>query len=180
MSTYQELVQIFESAKGAEYLGEDITLVEHMLQCAELAQAQGAPDWLVVAALLHDIGHILIPDAQEAQDAGMDRHHDEVGAAWIAERFPVNVVEAVRLHVDAKKYLVAQDPEYLAKLSEASLITLEIQGGVFTEAECQEFLKLPFASEAIQLRRWDDEGKIRGASKVSVEHFRPVIERVAF
>jgi gamma-butyrobetaine dioxygenase len=151
-----------------------------MFQCAELAEAQCAPDWLVVAAHLHDIGHILIPDAQEAQGAGADRHHDEVGAAWTAERFPENVVEAVRLHVDAKKFLVAQGPEYLEKLSEASLITQRIQGGAFTEAEFQEFLNLPFASEAIQLRRWDDEGKIRGATKVSVEHCRPVIERVAF
>jgi [1-hydroxy-2-(trimethylamino)ethyl]phosphonate dioxygenase len=179
MSTYQELVQIFESAKGAEYLGEDITLVEHMIQCGELARKTDAPEWLVVAALLHDIGHMLIPDAQEAQDSGEDRHHDEVGADWLAQRFPENLVEAVRLHVDAKKYLVATEPEYLDKLSEASRITLAIQGGIFTPEECAEFLRQPYAGEAIDLRRWDDEGKVRGASGTSLEPFRSAIEAVA-
>jgi phosphonate degradation associated HDIG domain protein len=179
MSVYQEVVDLFESAKAAEYLGEDITLVEHMVQCGDLAVEDGADDWLVVAALLHDIGHILISDAQEAQDAGEDRHHDEVGAAWIAQRFPEEIVEAVRLHVDAKKYLVSEVPGYVDQLSEASRITLKIQGGGFTEQECAEFLEQPFALEAIDLRVWDDAGKVRGTTSTDLSRFREAIEACA-
>lgn len=179
MSAYSDVESLFNSSVGAEYLGEDITLVEHMIQCAELAIAEGSPDWLVVAALLHDIGHMLIPDAEEAQNSGVDRHHDEVGAEWIAARFPENVVEAVRLHVEAKRYLVTTDPTYVEKLSEASQITLKLQGSEMTPAEVEAFATTPFAEEAIQLRIWDDLGKVRGASQSSIEKFKPYIDSVA-
>jgi predicted HD phosphohydrolase len=178
MKPFIEVRELFNLAKADEYLGEDITLVEHMIQCAELARKEGAPSWLVIAALLHDIGHILVPDAAAAQDSGVDLHHDEVGAQWIAERFPDNVVQAVRLHVDAKKYLVATDSSYYGKLSAASQITLAIQGGVFTEQEAEIFLNLPYAAEAIRLRLWDDAGKIRGAATASLLDFESEMDQV--
>ena len=179
MNAFLEVKGLFDSAKAEEYLGEDITLVEHMIQCAELAKRENAPSWLVVAALLHDIGHILVPDAKTAQDSGVDLHHDEVGAEWIALRFPANVVAAVKLHVDAKKYLVETDIEYLDKLSAASKITLEIQGGGFTQEQSAEFITRPFAHEAVQLRHWDDAGKVRGAVMSSLEDFEAEINEVA-
>ncbi len=178
-SIFDEIQSLFETAKAKEYLGEDITLIEHMVQCGDLAKLNRAPDWLVVAALLHDLGHILIPDAQEAQDAGSDRHHDEVGASWLAQRFPSNVVQAVKLHVDAKKYLVATNPEYFEKLSDSSKKTLGIQGGAFSAKECEEFLRQDFANEAIQLRLWDDAAKVRGMSDASLDRFRHEIQKVA-
>lgn len=176
---FKEIDVMFNSAKAEEYLGEDITLVEHMVQCADLAASDDAPNWLIVAALLHDVGHMLVNDAQEAQDAGEDRHHDEIGAEWIAQRFPNNVVEAVRLHVDAKKFLVATDSEYFKKLSEASRLTLRIQGGALTAEQCVRFLELPFAREAIQLRLWDDAAKVRGKTNTSLERFRAAVESQA-
>jgi gamma-butyrobetaine dioxygenase len=176
---YLEIAALFNSAEAEEYLGEDITLIEHMVQCGDLARSNEAPDWLVVASLLHDVGHILIPDAKEAQDAGTDRHHDEIGASWIAQRFPASVVEAVRLHVDAKKYLVATDPAYVDKLSEASRLTLRIQGGAFNPEQCATFIERPFAKEAIQLRLWDDEAKRRGTTDIRLTRFRGQIEAVA-
>ncbi|MEI7541547.1 MAG: HD domain-containing protein [Actinomycetes bacterium] len=179
MNAFLEVKALFDSAKAEEYLGEDITLVEHMIQCAELAKKENAPSWLVVAALLHDIGHILVPDAATAQDSGVDLHHDEVGAEWIARRFPNNVVQAVKLHVDAKKYLVATDASYLEKLSAASQITLAIQGGVFTDQEAEDFLTQPFAAEAVRLRLWDDAGKVRGAALSSLLDFETEINVVA-
>lgn len=179
MNTYLEVKELFDSAKAEEYLGEDITLVEHMIQCAELAKKEGAPTWLVVAALLHDIGHILVPDAAIAQDSGVDLHHDEVGAEWIFRRFPINIVEAVRLHVDAKKYLVATQIGYIDNLSEASKITLAIQGGAFSTSESEEFISQPFAREAVQLRLWDDAGKVRRAVMSSLEDFESEINEVA-
>lgn len=179
MSAYLEIKELFESAHAQEYLGEDITLVEHMIQCAENAQAEGAEDWLIVAALLHDIGHLLIPDAASAQDSGVDMHHDDIGAEWISKRFPNNVVQAVRLHVDAKKYLVATDPDYFNHLSEASQITLDIQGGVFSASEAAEFIQQNYALEAVQLRRWDDAGKVRGAAKTDLSHYEVLINEIA-
>lgn len=174
-----EVKALFDSAKAEEYLGEDITLVEHMIACAELAKKEKAPSWLVVAALLHDIGHILVPDAATAQDSGIDLHHDKVGAEWIARRFTNNIVQAVRLHVDAKKYLVAKDERYFNRLSEASKKTLAIQGGIFTQKEAEDFIGLPYAREAVQLRMWDDLGKIRGTIKSSISDYAEEIEECA-
>jgi len=179
MSAYLEIKELFESAKAEEYLGEDITLVEHMIQCAENAQADGAQDWLIIAALLHDIGHLLVPDAGAAQDSGIDMHHDDVGAEWISKRFPNNIFQAVRLHVDAKKYLVATDAAYFDNLSEASQITLEIQGGVFSESEATDFIQQQYGYEAVQLRKWDDAGKVRGAAKTDISYYEDLINEVA-
>lgn len=179
MSAYLEIKELFESAKAEEYLGEDITLVEHMIQCAENAQADDAQNWLIVAALLHDIGHLLVPDPANAQDSGVDMHHDDVGAEWISKRFPNNVVQAVRLHVDAKKYLVATDNDYYDHLSEASQITLDIQGGVFSKSEATDFIQQQYAYEAVLLRKWDDAGKIRGAVTTRIEDYADLIRAVA-
>lgn len=179
MSAYLEVRDLFDSGAAQEYLGEDITIVEHMIQTAELARKANAPSWLVVAALLHDIGHLLVPDPASAQDHGVDLQHDEIGAQWIAERFSNNIVEAVRLHVDAKKYLVARNPDYLKQLSEASQITLAIQGGVFTDEQAEEFIHRPFAPESVQLRLWDDGGKVRGAANYSISDFQSQIEECA-
>lgn len=179
MSAFLEVKELFELAKAEEYLGEDITLVEHMIQCAERARVDDAPDWLIVAALLHDIGHILVPDAASAQDSGIDMHHDDVGAEWISKRFPNNIVQVVRLHVDAKKYLVATDPSYYKRLSEASQLTLDIQGGVFSESEATEFIQQQFAHEAVLLRQWDDAGKVRGATELTIDDFEDLVNEVA-
>jgi len=175
---YQELEKIFTTGISEEYLGEDVKLVEHMLQCGDLAREAGASDELVVAALLHDIGHLLVDDAVEAHDEGRDAHHDDVGAAWVAERFPATVSEPVRLHVAAKRYLVSTDPSYRSLLSEASIHTLNLQGGEMNEAECEEFLAIPGAREGIQLRIWDDLGKIRDKKTSSLADFRDVITKV--
>jgi len=179
MSAYLEVKELFDSAQAEEYLGEDITLVEHMIQCAELARKSKAPAWLIVAALLHDIGHILVPDAATAQDSGVDMHHDDVGAEWISKRFPNNVVQTVRLHVDAKKYLVSTDSQYFDRLSEASKITLAIQGGMFSELEATEFIQQQYAYEAVLLRNWDDAGKVRGAVQSILSDFEEEIKEVA-
>ena len=158
---YYEIEALFTSGVSEEYLGEDVKLVEHMLQCAALAREAGASDELVVASLLHDIGHLLIPSSVDDYDSGVDAHHDEVGASWVADRFPSAVSEPVRLHVEAKQYLVATDPEYLSLLSEASRKTLEMQGGVFTQAQAETFISQPWARDGVQLRVWDDLGKVR-------------------
>ncbi|MEI6648581.1 MAG: HD domain-containing protein [Actinomycetes bacterium] len=180
MKTYDEIAALFSSGESAEYLGEEVMLVEHMLQCAALALEAKASDELVVAALLHDIGHLLVEDALGAQEAGVDARHDVVGAEWVGRRFPQTVSEPIKLHVAAKRYLVSSDPKYFAQLSPASVHTLNLQGGFFTEMESQAFLALPGAEGAIQVRLWDDQAKIAGKSIPDLSAFKPMIDFLAF
>ena len=179
LTTYEEIAEIYSSGISEEYLGEDVKLVEHMLQCADLALEEGAEDHLVLAALLHDIGHLLIPDATEAHFSGVDAHHDKIGSQWVKERFPESVSLPILLHVDAKKYLVATGNEYYEKLSQASKDTLAMQGGPLSPQEAAEYLLMPGAQEAVQVRLWDDQAKIRGKATSQISDFKAIIERLA-
>ena len=173
---YEEIEKLFSQNSAREYLGEDVTLVEHMLQCATLALEDGASSQMIVAALLHDVGHLLIPDALEQQDSGIDAHHDEVGFDWLAQRFSDEVSIPVKLHVNAKRYLVTTNPEYEKLLSAASVITMRLQGGLMDEGELAEYESQEFADNGIQIRLWDDEGKVRGSEHLPLESFRDHIE----
>ncbi len=147
--------------RGAEsYLGEAVSMSGHMLQCARLARSAGASDELVAAALLHDIGHYSNEFPEDALEVGINNFHERAGAALLAGVFPPLVVEPVRLHVAAKRYLCAVEPGYHARLSAASVHTLELQGGAMTTAACREFEKNPYHLEALRLRRWDEEAKV--------------------
>ena len=148
------LRELFEAHGGETYM-EDVTLLQHSLQTAALAQQEGAPGALVVAALLHDVGHFL-----EARDDAYGYHaHAEAGAKYLQKWFGEEVTEPVRLHVLAKRYLCAKEPEYFAKLSKASVHSLQKQGGAMNEEEMLAFEGERYFREAICLRRWDDGGK---------------------
>ncbi|NNC81907.1 MAG: HD domain-containing protein [Acidimicrobiales bacterium] len=158
------------AAMASHSYGERVNMLEHSLQTAAVARAEGAEDELVLAALFHDIGHV-------KGDAGVWglATHAEVGATYLSELFPVEVTEPIRLHVDAKRHLVATDPSYAEALSEASSMSLAEQGGPFTAEESASFLRLDGAEAAITLRRWDDHGKIAGADVKDLEFYRPLI-----
>lgn len=173
---FTELEEIFTNGIAHEYLGEAVSVVEHSLQCADLAADSAAPSSLILAALLHDIGHLLISDSARAYEMDLDRMHDEIGASWIAERFPESVVEPVRLHVAAKRYLVSTDMGYMAKLSEASIRTLELQGGKMNAREVADFESNPYWRDSIQVRLWDDAGKVAGKKCSSLNSFRHIVE----
>jgi phosphonate degradation associated HDIG domain protein len=162
--------RLFEDKGGLIY-GEAVNQVEHALQCGALAQAQGAAASLVVAAVLHDVGHMLHRDAAGAVEAGDDDRHERLGAKFLARWFGPEVAEPVRLHVDAKRYLCTREPGYWAALSPLSRRTLEIQGGPFTEAQARAFERLPHAMAAVSVRRWDDAGKKAAVLTPSLEHF---------
>jgi [1-hydroxy-2-(trimethylamino)ethyl]phosphonate dioxygenase len=163
-------------ARGAEsYLGEPVSLAEHMLQTALAAERDGADPVLVASALLHDYGHLVHTLPEDAAEHGIDTLHEEAGAAWLAQHFVPRVTEPLRLHVLAKRYLCATEPEYLEALSPASLLSLELQGGPCSPAEVDAFERGPFAEEAIRLRRWDDVGKIAGLTTPPLEHYRPAL-----
>ncbi len=149
----------FRASGAAAYLGEPVTLRQHMLQAAVAAELDGAPPELVVAALLHDYGHLIHGGDEDAADHGLDTEHEEVGYRFLSTYFPAVVVEPVRLHVAAKRYLCAVDPSYAGKLSPASVHSLALQGGPMDAPEIAEFEAFSHFADACRLRRYDDIAK---------------------
>ena len=172
------LAELFERRGAEEYLGEPVTVAEHMLQAAAFAEREGASDELVAAALLHDIGHFTSEFGTYAPDDTHDRHHDEAGAAVLAPFFPPAVTECARLHVAAKRYLCATEPSYVAKLSTASLHSLQLQGGPMDAAEVAAFEQNPFGRDAVRVRRWDEAAKIAGMPTRSFRDYVPLLQGV--
>ena len=172
------LSNIFERRGAESYLGEAVTMSEHMLQGAQLAEEAGAGDELIAAALLHDIGHYTSEFPEDALEQGIDNLHDEAGAAVLEAFFPPIVTDCVRHHVAAKRYLCAVDPAYFGKLSDASVHSLELQGGPMGEAEVAAFAKSANLEAIAQVRRWDDEAKVPGKTTPQFRYYAPLLQRV--
>lgn len=173
------IADIFERRGAEAYAGEALTVAEHMLQTAALAQAEGAADTLVAAALLHDIGHFTSEFGEYAPDDTHDKLHDVSGARVLEGFFPPAVTECIRLHVAAKRFLCATEASYDDALSPASKHSLQLQGGPMNKAEIEDFRRLAFYQDALRLRRWDDSGKLAGLKTLKFREFRPLLERVA-
>jgi phosphonate degradation associated HDIG domain protein len=174
MECIDEIFALFEQHGKAAYFGEAVSQQEHALQAAHFAAQEGASESLVVAALLHDIGH-LIDAREDAAGRGFDAHHEDAGCAWLARHYPAAVTEPVRLHVAAKRYLCGVHPEYLRGLSPASVKSLQLQGGPFTREEARAFQQLPFGEDAVRLRHWDDRGKIVGLAVPGLTAYREAL-----
>lgn len=166
----EALRRLFDE-KGTLVYGEVVNQVEHALQCGALAESEGAPASLVVAAVLHDVGHMLHRDAAGAVQAGDNDRHELLGAKFLARWFGPEVAEPVRLHVEAKRYLCAREPGYWESLSDLSKRTLEIQGGPYTDEQARAFEQLPHARAAVSVRRWDDIGKKAGVPTPRLDHY---------
>lgn len=154
----------------ARYGAEAVSQLQHALQCAALAERAGVSKELIVAALLHDVGH-LVADDEEAAPHGIDMQHEDVAARYLSRQFPASVVEPIRLHVAAKRYLCAIEPGYFDDLSFASVRSLHLQGGVFDSADADRFIAQPHAPGAVLLRRWDDTAKDPHAVTPPLDHF---------
>jgi phosphonate degradation associated HDIG domain protein len=176
MTGIDELLDLLERDGGRQYGGERVSQREHALQCARLAETEGAPPALVAAALLHDIGHLLHHEGEQPALRGIDDRHELVGHAHLLRVFGPEVAEPVRLHVPAKRYLCATDPGYFALLSPGSVRSLALQGGGFTVAEAEEFAAQPFAAEAVRVRRWDEAAKVQGQATPPLSHYRQVVQ----
>jgi phosphonate degradation associated HDIG domain protein len=158
--------ELFAGPGARDYLGEPVTIGEHMRQAGALAEAVGAAAPLVAAALLHDVGHLR---------SEIDARHGAAGARWLSQWFGEPVTEPVRLHVAAKRYLCAAEPGYFGLLSQDSVRTLALQGGPMTAEQASVFEALPFARDAVAVRRWDDEAKDPSVTPPSFAYFEALL-----
>jgi phosphonate degradation associated HDIG domain protein len=179
-----EIMSLYEAYGGAEYAGEKVSQLEHMVQAAQLAEAQGFDEEVILAAFLHDVGHIseaakgdngTIPDLSRMDGFGI-KDHEELGAEFLRGKgFSKKIVRLVESHVEAKRYLTIKDPSYYARLSEASKKTLEYQGGPMTEEEAAAFEQYPLFDLIIRMRKWDEEAKIEHQPLPDLQHYRQLM-----
>jgi 2-amino-1-hydroxyethylphosphonate dioxygenase (glycine-forming) len=172
-----EIFEMYEKHGGAEYAGEKITQLEHMAQAAQLAEEQGYEEDVVLAAFLHDIGHICVTAQGDNEMEGFGIvDHEEIGAEFLADRgFSRKVTRLVESHVEAKRYLTVRDPAYYGQLSEASRKTLEYQGGPMTEEEASAFEQYPLFDLIIKMRLWDEQAKIEHKPIPDLQHYRQMM-----
>lgn len=171
--------RLFAERGGGEYHGEAVTQLEHALQAALMAEQDGHPAELIAAALLHDVGHLLHGHGEDYLEHGVNDRHEDLGARFLERAFGAAVVEPIRLHVPAKRYLCAARPDYLASLSPASVRSLELQGGPMTADEVKEFEARPQFRAAVALREYDDRAKVVGLGTPPFAHFRKYLEAAA-
>jgi phosphonate degradation associated HDIG domain protein len=178
MDTIALIEDLFRRHGDRHYDGaraEAVTAREHALQCAQLAEWADAPPTLVAAALLHDVGHFI--DADVPGD-GVDDRHEWRAMPLLRAAFGAAVAEPVRLHVDAKRYLTAVEPDYLGGLSAASVHSLMLQGGPMDAAERAAFEAEPAFREALALRRWDEQAKVAGRATPTLDYYLALLEEL--
>ena len=169
--TLQDIEQLFEARGGQQYSGEPVTQLQHALQTAALGEVEGANDALVTAALLHDLGHLLHDLGKTPSMRGVDDVHQYRVLPFLRGLFDDDVLNAIKLHVDAKRYLCATDASYHNDLSADSKRSLLLQGGIFSASEAATFITQPGAKDAVRLRLWDDLAKDADMVTPPLSHF---------
>lgn len=173
----EKIKSYLEVAGENLYGNECISQLEHAKQCAMHAELNGGNASLIASALLHDIGHLVDKRFQTGQENEIDRRHEAIGAAYLSKFFPPSVTEPIRMHVLAKRYLCATEDGYFESLSPASVRSLNLQGGAFTDSEAAEFIRQPFAEEAVKLRRWDELAKVPDCETPGLNHFMGYVDK---
>jgi len=171
MLDLDDIELLFRRHGHEQYAGEPVTQLQHALQTAHLAEASDADDALVTACLLHDLGHLLNHQGETPTLRGIDDTHQYFALPFLRGLFPAEVLDAIQLHVDAKRYLCNVDPDYRDRLSDDSKRSLALQGGVFDDDAAAAFLARPGARDAVMLRQWDDLAKQAGLATPSLAHF---------
>lgn len=172
------LEDIFSRYGDTEYLGEPVTMSAHMLQCAQFAEENNDSKEVIVAALLHDIGHFTSEVGSFSMNDTADRVHEEAGAELLQHLFPALVVDCIRFHVPAKRYLCKTEPDYFVELSEASVHSLRLQGGPMSEQEVADFKKNPNLDAIVKVRRYDDWSKVPDKPTPDFNHYAPLVKEV--
>ncbi len=172
-----EIMNFYEQHGGEEYAGEKLTQLEHMVQAAQLAEEQGYDDEVILAAFLHDVGHICEAGHGDNEMDGFGiKDHEEIGAAFLKDKgFSKRIVRLVQSHVEAKRYLTLKNPSYYKQLSEASKKTLEYQGGRMEEHEAAAFEQYPLFDLIIKMRKWDEQAKIEHKPVPDLSRYRQMI-----
>jgi phosphonate degradation associated HDIG domain protein len=164
--------------RGQSFYDEAVTQLEHALQCAALATHNDASPTLITSALLHDIGHFILDEHNaDVVFLNTDLNHEEIGAQYLEPFFPKTITTPIRLHVPAKRYLCTTDATYYDGLSEASKMSLKLQGGVMSDEERDAFEQIPYFRDALTLRRWDDMAKVKGLETVGLETYRDIVQK---
>jgi phosphonate degradation associated HDIG domain protein len=176
-----EIIHLLETRGEAQYGQEAVSQLQHALQCAHLAESAGERPEVVVAALLHDLGHLLAAERAASAEPPPDQDdlHQFMALPFLKGVFPESVLAPIRLHVDAKRYLCLIESGYWARLSPASKASLEQQGGIFSIAQGEAFSRVPHSLTAVRLRRYDDLAKVPGKEVPDLEHYRTHMELVA-
>jgi phosphonate degradation associated HDIG domain protein len=172
----QELLDIFVGRATRRYGLSGVNQLQHALQCAAHAEADGAPAATVLAALLHDVGHMIHTLGENPAGRGIDDVHEQLGADWLAERFGPEVSEPVRLHVAAKRYLCTVEADYFGKLAPDSVRSLKLQGGLMSPEELEAFRAHPQHAEAVRVRRFDEMAKDPRASTPDFDYYLRHVE----
>ncbi|MFM7011501.1 MAG: phosphonate degradation HD-domain oxygenase [Betaproteobacteria bacterium] len=173
-----DIEQLFLRDGHVAYAGEGINQLEHALQCGQLAEQAGATAALITAAFLHDIGHILNPKGDTPTARGIDDQHQFVASHHLKSLFGQDVVAPVHLHVLGKRALCAIASDYYEALSPDSKRSLALQGGPLNPRELEDFMAMPYAEDAMALRRWDDLAKTPNRETPALEHFLRIARSV--
>lgn len=177
-SISDEIRQIYEMRATKQYGLSNVNQQQHALQAAAMAEANGENAALIAAALVHDIGHMIHDLGENPADAGIDDKHEALGAVWLEDHFGPDVTEPVRLHVPAKRYLCTVDKTYFSRLSEDSVTSLKLQGGLMSADEVKAFEANPHAQAAVRLRKLDEAAKDPDMPTPPVAHFMSYVEAV--
>ncbi|MDJ0692417.1 MAG: HD domain-containing protein [Xenococcaceae cyanobacterium MO_188.B32] len=173
-----EIIRILATKGYEQYGTEAVSQLEHALQCATLAEKNNSTSELITASLLHDFGHLIHNLGEDAATRSIDDRHEYRALGYLNKIFSPAVTEPIRMHVNAKRYLCAVDGDYWASLSPASQTSLELQGGIYSKQEAQEFISQPYAEDAVKLRIWDDLAKVRDLVTPDLEYFVPKIQKL--
>lgn len=175
-----EITRLFELHGAGMYAGEPVTQLEHALQAAHFAEQAAEPASVITAALLHDIGHLIHNFDEDCAEQGIDDQHETAGADWLATHagFGSDVTEPIRLHVPAKRYLCAVDADYLARLSHASRLSLQLQGGPYSAADVEAFRRNKYFEVAVRLRGYDEQAKQVDLPTPPLPHFVSIVAAV--
>jgi 2-amino-1-hydroxyethylphosphonate dioxygenase (glycine-forming) len=175
--TVNEVLSLYERFGGEDYIGEPVSQVEHMCQCAQLAEDEGFDEEVILAAFFHDIGHLLehVMPVEQMDGFGVV-DHEKLGGEYLMQKgFSENITRLVASHVNAKRYLTYKFPQYYEQLSGASKRTLEFQGGVMSVEEAQLFENDPLHSTYIKLRKWDEAAKLEHVPLPALDRYREMM-----
>ncbi|WP_162818109.1 HD domain-containing protein [Aquirhabdus parva] len=178
IDAWLDLLFLLMQTRGIAHYGEGVSQLDHMLQSAQLAKDRDYSEHLVAAALLHDIGHLLGDEPEDAATQGIDTKHEQRGSAWLAQVFPESVYVPIALHVAVKRYLCTVDSNYHANLSHASRLSLSLQGGPMNSEQVKAFENSRWFKDAMALRSLDDHAKQTNARPSDLQSYRLLLKKI--